>query len=319
MSDGDFSVKVGAIELKHPLMNGPGPRKSVYDMHELASSNSAAIVWGSITPEQRSGNPEPRYSHVGEFALNSIGLENIGWGECLKHIKELQAYDKPLWLSIAEFSMNGFLDFISEVSQTDFEGVLELNLSCPNIGSDSIIAYDDGMPAAFMQRARRVLNDNVSFGVKLNYHPENLYIESMVKNLSIFDVDFVVLGNTVPNALALDPETLKPVTRANGGLAGLSGRAVKPLHLGLVRQFRRQFDIFGNDHIKIVGLGGIESGQDMLDYMIAGADLCQVATLYGERGPAVFDRILAEFFELMNRHGFSSVEDIFNRRNQIWA
>ncbi|MCH8158182.1 MAG: hypothetical protein IID18_10630, partial [Nitrospinae bacterium] len=101
----DFALTVGTTHLEHFLMNAPGPRKGVSDMHELGRSNSSAIVWGSITPKQRRGNPEPRYFYEGNFALNSIGLENIGWRRCAKHLEVLQGYGKPLWLSLAAFSM----------------------------------------------------------------------------------------------------------------------------------------------------------------------------------------------------------------------
>lgn len=314
----DLALTVGTTHFEHFLMNGPGPRKGVSDMHELGESNSSAIVWGSITPKQRRGNPEPRYFYEGSFALNSIDLENIGWRRCAKHLEALQGYDKPLWLSLAAFSMMEFFEFFESIREEDFKGVVELNLTCPNIEGKRIIAYDTGLVAVIVKKARDVLGESATLGVKLNYHPDTHYTYLIAGILSRLDVDFVVLGNTIPNAFVLDPTTLQPEIRPNGGLAGLSGAYIKPLHLGLVRQFRARFDELGNTHIKIVGLGGIETGQDVLEYLVAGADICQVGTLYGEKGPRIFDRILGEFFELTQAHGFSSLEDIHHQRNEIW-
>ena len=226
----------------------------------------------------------------------------------------MQGYGKPLWLSLAAFSMMDFFEFFENIREARFEGVVELNLTCPNVEGERIIAYDTGLVAAIVKRARDVLGESATLGVKLNYHPDTHYTRLVAGILSRLDVDFVVLGNTIPNAFALDPTTLQPEIRPNGGLAGLSGAYIKPLHLGLVRQFRAHFDELGNTRIKIVGLGGIETGQDVLEYLVAGADICQVGTLYGEKGPRVFDRILEEFFELVEAHGLSSYEDI---RHQI--
>lgn len=314
----DLTLSVGTTHLEHFLMNAPGPRKGVSDMRELGKSNSSAIVWGSITLKQRRGHPEPRYFYEGNFALNSIGLENIGWRRCIKHLEELQGYGKPLWLSLAAFSMTEFFEFFESIHEARFKGVVELNLTCPNMEGKRIIAYDTSLVAAIVKRARDVLGESVTLGVKLNYHPDTQYTHLIAEILSLLNVDFVVLGNTVPDALAFSAETLQPHIKPNDGLAGLSGPYIKPLHLGLVRRFRAHFDELGNTRIKIVGLGGIETGQDVLEYLVAGADICQVGTLYGEKGPRVFDRILGEFFERAQAHGFSSIEDIRRQRNKIW-
>ncbi len=107
-------------------------------------------------------------------------------------------------------------------------------------------------------------------------------------------VKAVVTCNTFPNAFAIDGDG-DPWISPGGGLAGMAGPALKPIGMGQVKQFRAQLP----ERIQIVGVGGIRSGQDVLDYLRAGADAVAIATSLVEEGPAVFSRILSEYVDLV--------------------
>lgn len=291
-------------ELEGVIGNSPGPRKELASWHEVGKSSAGAITVGSFTPEMRPGNSGEVFwvDGIPTSALNSLGLPSKPPEQYSDEIEELRQYGKPIIVSLAGFKPEDYVKLAKMFADRGF--IIELNLTCPNVEGKGIFAFDLQAARIAMIRVRQTIGNDTLI-VKLNPHPDVGYIERMCRILEEEGVDTVALGNTVPNCLVLDQNTLRPVTSPNNGLAGLSGTGIKPIMMGQVFQYRQRLP-----HIGIIAEGGIWYGRDILDYFVAGANFCRTATLYAQRGAKVFYDLNSEFLAVMASNGFKGIADI---------
>ena len=303
----DLSVNLAGIALGHPLMNAAGTCK-LFDgkegVEELTRSAVSAVMVGSITLKERAGNSgEVYYSDPLLFSLNSLGLPNPGSVYYREHLPKMAAAvhgaGKFLFVSVAGFvpSEYAVLTRIAVERGADF---VELNCSCPNIwqGEEQkqIACFNPKIVAEILRCLdRQFVGEDIRLAVKLSPFSDPELLKEVAEVIAESKlVKAVTAVNTFPNAFSFD-ETGKPRITPGGGLAGLAGPALMPIGLGQVRQLR---DLLPK-RIDIIGVGGITKGQDILDYLRAGAKAVQIATAFMDRGARVFSEILGEFVDLV--------------------
>ena len=300
----DLRTRIGKVKVEGVIGNSPGPGKSIDESHQVGRSPASVITFGSLPLEPREGNSGEVYwaQEAPEVALNSLGLPARRLKDYLGRINELKVYGKLVIVSVAGFSAAEFGELARIFSGLGF--TLELNMTCPNIEKKGIFAYNLEEVEKALQLVRKAAPDD-NLVVKLNYHPDSSYIEAMCDVLINGGIDAVALCNTLPNGLVLG-EDLKPVITPNNGLAGQSGKSIRPAVMGQVYQYRQ---ILPPD-IDIICEGGIWTGFDILGYFAAGGNFCRIATMYAERGVKAFGELTFQFLEEMEKRGYESLTDI---------
>ncbi len=266
--------------------------KTLDDISALSKTKIGVVTIGSITLEPRDGNPEPRWFTSDIYALNSFGMPNQGGDFYKKQLPEMvrtiHGGSKKASLSIAGFSTKEYVELakIADAAKVD---LLELNLGCPNVSIDGkqkpIASFD---PATIHEIVTAVSEvTKIPLLVKLSPYSNPAELQNVAKTIvDSGKVSGVVASNTFPNGF-MSGTNGQPVVASI--FAGVSGRAMLPISLGQVRQFRQTLP----KNIVVIGVGGIESKEDVERYKQAGAGAVQTATLIVRDGHAAIDRLVA--------------------------
>ena len=154
----DLSTNIAGVQFSNCLMNASGARcVTREDLEQLGRSSSSAIVTKSMTPQSRTGNPEPRYVGFEGGSINSMGLPNLGYAAYAKMIPELRQFGKPIIASIAGLQMDDFVEIAKAINEVQPD-LLEVNLSCPNIPGKPQIGYDAEASERLLDRIRDVVS-----------------------------------------------------------------------------------------------------------------------------------------------------------------
>lgn len=267
-------------------MNAACPMaKTIDDVRQLSKTPTAIILVGSITIHSREGNPLPRWYDGQYYTLNSFGLPNAGlaaYTKWLPKMKEMAAIThKPLAVSIAGFHPAEFATLAQQVQAAGAD-MIELNFGCPNVlahqhKQDTILSFDiEGMAETIklVQQAT-----TLPLMVKLSPYSNPMQLAQVAKMLSdIGAIAAVVCSNSFPNGVMTN--NAKPVLASQYG--GVGGKVMLPIGLGQVRQFRQLL----SEEIAVVGVGGIESKDDVEQYLSCGANMVQTASLIVRHGHA---------------------------------
>ena len=284
-----LATRVGAVALEHPIMNASGT------LDPLAARSAglpidrelALLVTKTVTPLAREGNEAPRVSEVVGGMLNSIGLPNPGLKAFgAETLPAVRALGRPLVVSAGGFE---HADYELACRMLDGEpGVvaIELNVSCPNVKSGCISIGSDPAETEAVVRLCRAATE-LPLWVKLSPNVADLAAIAVAAERG--GADALVLTNTL-RGLAIDHRTLKPLL--GGVTGGLSGPALKPVALAAVHSCRAATGL------PIVGVGGIASGWDALEFMAAGASAVQVGSA-AFREPLIARRIREELATLL--------------------
>lgn len=288
-------VKIAGISFGNLVMNAAYVHsKTLEDVEALVKSDSGAIVVGSILVKARKPNPGQGYwrHKEGFYSLNSYGLPNGGMpyfrGTLPKMVELAHANGKPLIANIVGFTKEEFVELIKLAEESGAD-IVELNLGCPNIWHKGkqkrIISYH----ASLVKEVLDYIGQHppsIKIAVKISPLPPDILgeVAQAITNSGIVQV--VTATNSYPNA-ATTTGTNGP-SNYDETLAGLAGRALKPISLGIVQQLRAVLP----DSIQIIGAGGISSANDVNDYLLAGAAAVQIATALVDDGLTVFRRII---------------------------
>lgn len=288
------STTIAGVSFKGRLMNGAYiGSKSFEDIEQLANSSTHALVVGSISVKPRDRNPGHGYwPHREKFlALNSFGMPNGGLPYFKQYLPEMarlaHAHNKPLIANVVGFSDEEFVRLI-KLAQAAGCDLVELNLGCPNVWENGvqkqILSYHPHLIKRLLQTIAKH-KPTIPLGLKISPLPPDLLREVCRVIADSNVVGFVTATNSYPNA-ALTAGTR--IGEEKELLAGLSGRGLKPISLGVVVQLRQLLP----PSIDIIGCGGIGSAKDVTDYLNAGAKAVQIATALMDEGPAVFEKLL---------------------------
>lgn len=308
----DLSCTIAGVRFPLCLMNASGALcVTRAELEALGRSRTGAIVTKSMTLESRKGNPEPRYHPFAGGSINSMGLPNLGYQVYAELIPELKkSFKKPVVASVAGLCEDDFPEIARTISKAGPD-LIEVNLSCPNIPGKPQIGYDFEASERLIRRVRSVVDRPM--GVKLPPYFDPAHHAAMAEVLKRAPVDFLSLINSVGNALVIDPDRESVVIKPKGGFGGLGGAVIKPVALANVRAFWKAFE----GRIPIIGVGGVMSGTDVFEHLLAGASAVQVGTALVEEGPAVFDRIAAELQVVLQKKGYPSVTAVVGRLKEL--
>lgn len=308
----DVTTRIGGINLENPIFNASGPRCTTPEhLNALGESQAAAILSKSCTLQPRDGNPKPRYQEFPGGSINSMGLPNLGYEEYAKLYPTLSKYNKPIMSSVSGLSLDDNLKIIEVMNDVDALDAIELNLSCPNLVGKPQVGYDFDQSRDVLEAVGKLCKKPL--GVKLPPYFDFVHFQSMAEILNDSKVKFATCVNSLGNGLVIDPQTETVVIKPKGGFGGVGGPVIKPFGLSNVRKFRELL----KPEINVIGVGGIEKGMDVFEYILAGADAVQIGTVLQNDGPGAFARILAQFKLVMEKKGYESLDDFKNKLKVI--
>ncbi|MDO8427674.1 MAG: dihydroorotate oxidase [Candidatus Diapherotrites archaeon] len=311
----DLSVKLAKVHLPNPLINASGIYGSdIPDIIKTAEAKTGAVLYKTTTIEERNGNKVPRYWQDELFALNSIGLPNKGYKYLIQITPEVkQKTTKPMITSLLGFSFEEYITLCKAYNDSAVD-IIEVNFSCPNIEGKPQAAYNFEYLPKLMKACREAAPDKPLFA-KLPAYLDPSQRKMVAKMLIDSKFQGVTLINSLGESLLVNAKTEKTYIRPNNGLAGLTGKAIKPVALGNVWGF---YNLLKDSGIQIMGVGGIECGLDVFEFILCGADAVQIGTAYIRQGTAVFEKMENELIQIMNEKGYTSLND-FRGKLKIWG
>ncbi len=293
----DLEVEIGRLKLKNPVLVASGTFGYGREYAPFLDLNIlGGIVVKGISLKERSGNPPPRLVEVPCGLINAIGLENVGIERFLKEkLPFLKTIDTKIIVNIFGDSIDEYALLAEKLEKSGVDA-LELNISCPNI-KDGLVFGKDKRLAAKVTKAVRNVTD-LPIIVKLT--PEVTDIVAIAREVINCGADGVSLINTFP-AMAVDVNTRRP--RLSNITGGLSGPCLKPISLKMV------WDIVRTLNIPTVGIGGIFTAQDALEYLIVGAKAVQIGTA-NFINPKVSVEVLEGIKSYLKDNGFKDINDV---------
>ena len=292
----DLTTRIGALELKNPIMPASGTFSEelaeVFDLDLLG-----AHVTKTITREKRNGNPTPRVCEVQGSMLNSIGIPSKGL-EAFKAniIPFYQKYNAPLVVSISAGSADEFAQLCTDISVPGVAAI-EVNISCPNIEEDGkAFAMRPSSTEAVMRKMRAATD--LPLWAKLT--PNTGETTEVAKAAEAAGADALVVCNTLL-AMAIDIKTRRP--KLGNLMGGLSGPAFKPIALRMAYQCAKSVSI------PVIGCGGISTIEDAIEYLIAGAAAVQVGTATFIE-PTIMARMIEDLKRYLSAQGLNSVRQL---------
>lgn len=255
------------LSLANPVMTASGTFSNGIEYQKVFDIQSlGAIVSKAITLKPRKGNVQPRIAETPAGMINSIGLQNIGIDAVIRDVAPVwDSWTVPVIANIAGESISDYAELASRLDSTPGVSALELNISCPNVESGLEFGTDPRSAAALTAAVRR--STDLPILVKLT--PNVTDIVEIARAVTDSGAEALTLINTFP-AMRIDVRTRRPAL--GWGSGGLSGPALKPIALRLVHRVASAIKV------PIVGCGGIVSGEDAAEFMMAGASAVQVGT-----------------------------------------
>jgi dihydroorotate dehydrogenase (NAD+) catalytic subunit len=294
----DLATVLGGHRLRSPLVAACGTVGSVVDFASTVDfSVYGAAVAKSVSREPWPGREPPRMAPAGDGMLNGIGIQNPGieaWREGVAD--RIDGVDVEVWGSAVGHHRGDFA-VVAKGLESAGVAAIEVNLSCPNLDGDTMYALD---PAA----AAEVVGDveaSVSLPVGAKLSPNAEDIVGVARAVADAGASWVVLANTVWGA-AIDIETRRP--RLSGGVGGFSGSPVKPIAMRCVWEVAQAMP-----DLPIVGCGGVRTGEDVVEYLMAGASAVAIGTAHFA-APRIGVRIAAELESWCERHAVESVGEL---------
>lgn len=258
----------------------------------------------ATTVEPRFGNPTPRVAETSAGMLNAIGLQNPGLEKVIgEELLWLSQFDVPIIANIAGMTVDDYIHVAQEISTVSNVKALELNISCPNVKQGGITFGTVPEVAKEVTEQVKAVSD-VPVYVKLS--PNVADIKEMAKAVEEGGADGITLINTL-TGMRIDVKTGKPILANITG--GLSGPAVKPVAIRMV------YEVSQTVNIPIIGMGGIQSAEDVLEFFYAGASAVAVGTA-NFVDPFICPKIINDLEKLLDKYQIHHITDIIGRS---WA
>lgn len=292
-------IKIGHLELKNPVMTasgtfGYGPEfEDFYDINLLGG-----IVVKGTTGKPRQGNPYPRMAETPSGMLNAVGLQNKGVDGFINEIyPRIKHYKTAILVNVSGSTIDEYIEVAEKINDLENIPGIELNISCPNV-KEGGMAFGTSCPSAIAvtKAVREVYKKTLI--VKLS--PNVTDIAEIAKAVEGSGADGVSLINTLLG-MAIDAEKRKPILSTITG--GLSGPAVKPVALRMVWQTYKAVKI------PIIGLGGIMTATDAIEFILAGASAIQIGTA-NFIDPAIAPKVILGIEDYMERHNIADLSSL---------
>jgi dihydroorotate dehydrogenase (NAD+) catalytic subunit len=293
----DLSARIGPLDLSSPIIAASGTVGSVVDFAATIDfSVYGAAVAKSVAPEPWKGRPPPRLAPSGTGMLNGIGIQNPGIEAWVDGVgSQLAKIPVPVWGSAVAHDQRGF-GVVARGLERAGVAAVEVNLSCPNLDG-RLFALDPKASAAVVSDVRTATH--LPIGAKLSPNAEN--IPSIAEAVAEAGADWVVLGNTVWGA-GFDVISRRP--KLSGVIGGYSGAPLKPIALRCVWEVAQALP-----GLPIVGCGGVQTGEDVVEYLLAGASAVAIGTVHFAE-PRAARRIHRELVRFLSRTGTARIEEL---------
>ena len=297
-NDPCLRVNKGKLQLKNPVLSASGTFGYGKELESVAHPNYyGGLALKGITLKPRTGNTPPRLIEVPGGIINAIGLQNDGVRDFLeKKVLPLQEYDTAIIANINGIKEDDYCAIAEQLDGAPID-YIEINVSCPNLEGGGV---EFGKSAKSVGAIVKKVKARTSIPLMLKLTPQVTDITEMVRTAEDNGIDIITLINTYP-AMAIDIEKKQPVL--GNVVGGFSGPGVKPMAIRLIWEVRKV------TNLPIVGMGGICSWQDAVEFLLAGADAVAVGTWHFIE-PDIALKINKGFIGYMEKHGFKSISEI---------
>lgn len=295
----DLTTTIGSLTLKNPVMTASGTfgyGMEYADMIDIA--RIGGVIVKGTTLELREGNPYPRMAETPSGMLNAVGLQNKGADYFVREIyPHLSEIDTNMIVNVSGSSIETYVECAEKMAALEQIPAIELNISCPNVKQGGMSFGVCASSAAEVVRAVRKVYPKTLI-VKLS--PNVTDITEIARAAEAEGADAVSLINTLLG-MAIDVERRRPLLSTVTG--GLSGPCIKPVALRMVWQTASAV------RIPVIGMGGIASWQDAVEFMLVGATAIQIGT-YNFIDPAISVKVIEGIEAYCDRHGFVSAAEL---------
>jgi len=285
----DLSVQIGALRLRNPILAACGTFGYGLEFSHLVDLNRlGGFVTKGLSREPIEGAPPPRLCETPSGMLNAVGLQNVGVRAFVEEkLPVLRKFDTAVIANVFGYTIEDYAEVIRVLEGNDGLAAYELNISCPNVKKGGLQFGTDPLQVSDVVRAARHASSRRPLWVKLS--PLVTDIGLIARSAVESGADALVVANTYP-AMALDSDTGR--SRLGSLTGGLSGPAIKPITLRLVWETVKAV------RTPVIGLGGIETASDVLDYAAVGASAVQVGTA-SFADPRASERLVRELEEAL--------------------
>ena len=293
-------VHIGrGLTIKNPVMTASGTFGYGLEYGDFIDLNRlGGVLVKGTTLHPRQGNPYPRMAETPSGMLNAVGLQNKGVDYFCEHIyPTISGYDTAMIVNVSGSQVEDYIKTAEKINALEGIPAIELNISCPNVKEGGMAFGVTCAGAASVVRAVRAVYDKTLI-VKLS--PNVTDITEIARAVEAEGADSISMINTLLG-MAIDVEKRRPVLSTITG--GLSGPAVKPIALRMVWQTAQAVKV------PIIGMGGIASATDAVEFLLAGASAVEVGT-YNFVDPSVTTQIVDGIEDYMHRHGFTDIQDL---------
>lgn len=297
-----LQVELPGLSLKNPIMPASGcfgfgkEYSKFYDLSTLG-----AIMIKATTVEPRFGNPTPRVAETSAGMLNAIGLQNPGLEKVMtEELPWLDQFDVPIIANVAGSQIEDYVEVAREISKASNVHALELNISCPNVKTGGI-AF--GTIPEVAAELTKYVKEASSVPVYVKLSPNVSNIVEMAKAIEEAGADGLTMINTLIG-MRIDLKTGNPILANKTG--GLSGPAIKPVAIRMIHEVSQAVSI------PIIGMGGVQSAEDVLEYFYAGASAVAVGTA-NFVDPYVCPTIIEDLPRLLDKYGFEHISECQGR------
>ncbi len=300
----ELKVNIGGLQLKNPVMTASGTFGYGIEFSDLIDiSRLGGIFVKGTTIQPREGNLYPRMAETPSGMLNAVGLQNKGANYFAENIyPQIKDIDTNMIVNVSGSSIETYVECAEKIAELEKIPAIELNISCPNVEQGGMAFGVTASGAAEVVKAIRKAYPKTLI-VKLS--PNVTDITEIAKAVEAEGADAVSMINTMMG-MAIDAEKRKPILSTITG--GLSGPCVKPVALRMVWQTSKAIQI------PIIGLGGISSWKDAVEFMLAGASAIQIGT-YNFVDPTISIKVIDGLNDYCDRHGFKSVTELTGALN----
>ena len=293
-------VHIGrGLTIKNPVMTASGTFGYGLEYGDFIDLNRlGGVLVKGTTLHPRQGNPYPRMAETPSGMLNAVGLQNKGVDYFCEHIyPAISGYDTAMIVNVSGSQVEDYIETAEKINALEGIPAIELNISCPNVKEGGMAFGVTCAGAASVVRAVRAVYDKTLI-VKLS--PNVTDITEIARAVEAEGADSISMINTLLG-MAIDAEKRRPVLSTITG--GLSGPAVKPIALRMVWQTAQTVKV------PIIGMGGIASATDAIEFLLAGASAVEVGT-YNFVDPSVTTQIVDGIEDYMRRYGFTDIQDL---------
>lgn len=295
----DLTTQVGVLTLKNPVMTASGTFGYGDDLPDYVDIEEfGGIVLKSLTGQPREGNPPPRIVETASGMINSIGLANVGVDAFIE--EKLQGLRKKNTVIIANIAGSRLEEYCDVLEKLDAAGGIdayEINVSCPNVKEGGM---EFGVSCPHLETLIRSLRELTEKPIITKLSPNVTSIEEMAAAAVDAGSDMLSLVNTLVGT-AIDIEKRRPVISTIFG--GLSGPAIKPVALAQV------FKVYKTVDVPIIGIGGIATAEDVLQFLMAGATAVEIGTM-NYQDPGIGLKLVSQIRSWLDTHGVKSVNEI---------